>query len=58
MEPLLEQLAPILLWLGIPVAFIVLVVWVFRPSAKRRYQQDAEIPFEEDESSPKQGKRD
>ena len=29
----------------IPIAFIALVAWVFRPSARKRYEEDAEIPF-------------
>ena len=49
MQEAIAQITPYLLWLGIPVAFIVLVLWVFRPGAKRRYQQDGRIPFDEDE---------
>ncbi len=32
----------------IPLAFIAVVLYVYRPWAKKRYQRDAEIPFEED----------
>ena len=48
MEQLLETLVPYLIWFGIPVAFVLLVIWVFRPGARRRYQKDATIPFQED----------
>jgi cbb3-type cytochrome oxidase subunit 3 len=30
---------------GIPLLFIGIVIWVFRPSAKKRYQEDANLPF-------------
>lgn len=48
----MQQLAPYVLWLGIPVAFVILVLWIFRPGAKRRYQQDGKIPFDEDQTPP------
>ncbi len=31
----------------IPLAFVVLVLWIFRPSARKRYEDDAEIPFKD-----------
>jgi cbb3-type cytochrome oxidase subunit 3 len=35
-------------WLfGIPAVFLLIVLWVFRPGAKKRYQKDGEIPFHE-----------
>jgi cbb3-type cytochrome oxidase subunit 3 len=30
------------------IAFVAIVVWIFRPSAKKRYQADGRIPFDED----------
>lgn len=33
---------------GIPLIFIGVVIWVFRPSAKKRYQADAKLPFDSD----------
>jgi cbb3-type cytochrome oxidase subunit 3 len=30
------------------VAFVAIVVWIFRPSARKRYQADGRIPFDED----------
>lgn len=48
MNSWLEAIAPYLVWFGIPLAFVALVIWVYRPGARRRYQQDATIPFRED----------
>lgn len=36
------------LWfIGVPLAFVVIAFYVFRPGARRRYRRDAEIPFED-----------
>ena len=35
------------------VAFIAIMAWVFRPSAKQRYQANGRIPFNEDKNSGK-----
>jgi len=37
------------LFLGIPILFLLIILWVYRPGARRRYQDDARLPFEEDE---------
>lgn len=38
-------------WLiGIPAVFLLLVLYVFRPGARRKYRKDAHIPFEEDDN--------
>lgn len=29
----------------IPIAFIAVVIYVYRPSARKEYQEDAEIPL-------------
>lgn len=34
----------------IPLVFIAIVAWIYRPGAKRRYTADGEIPFDEDPS--------
>jgi cytochrome c oxidase cbb3-type subunit 4 len=31
------------------IAFVVVVVWVMRPSRKRRYEDASQIPFREDQ---------
>jgi cbb3-type cytochrome oxidase subunit 3 len=37
------------LWyIGIPVVFLLVIIYVFRPGARRKYRRDAEIPFRED----------
>ncbi len=41
-------------YFAIPVAFLIVVLYVFRPGAKRRYQKDAEIPLR-DETKPGEG---
>lgn len=32
-------------FVGIPVLFILIVLWVLRPKAKKHWKQDAQIPF-------------
>jgi len=39
-------------YFGIPLAFLVVVAWIYRPSAKKRYEEDAEIPLHEQEEKP------
>jgi cytochrome c oxidase cbb3-type subunit 4 len=31
------------------IAFVVVVIWVMRPSRKRRYEDASQIPFREDQ---------
>jgi len=38
---------------GIPIAFLVVVWYVFRPKHKKQYEQDARIPLEEDHAPHK-----
>ena len=33
------------------LAFIAIVVWVYRPSARRRYEADGNIPFDQDDDT-------
>jgi len=33
--------------IGIPLIFIGIVVYVYRPGARRRYRQDAQMPLKE-----------
>jgi cbb3-type cytochrome oxidase subunit 3 len=37
--------------IGIPVIFLLIVAWVFRPGARQKYRRDANIPFEENDSN-------
>lgn len=41
------------LFLGMPLLFISIVIWVFRPSAKRRYEADGNLPFYGDKKAGK-----
>jgi len=41
------------LFLGIPLAFLLLVAWIYRSSAKKRYQADGNIPFHGNEKGGK-----
>jgi cbb3-type cytochrome oxidase subunit 3 len=40
------------LYLGVPLAFLGIVAWIYRPSAKNRYRADGNIPFHEDRKDP------
>ncbi len=37
-------------FIGIPVAFILVVLYVFRPSARKEYEKHGEIPLREQDS--------
>ncbi len=43
------------LFLGIPLIFLAVVAWIYRPGARKRYQDDGKIPFAEDKKGPKEG---
>lgn len=36
------------LLLGLPLLFLAIVAWVYRPGSERRYRADGRIPFRED----------
>lgn len=40
-----------LLIYGIPVLFLLIVIYVLRPSARKRYQDDGEIPLEKNQNT-------
>lgn len=40
-------------YIGFPLALLGIVLWIYRPSAKKRYEADGNIPFRGD----KNGKR-
>lgn len=37
-------------FIGVPLLFIVVVAYILRPSARKRYEHDGEILFEDDRS--------
>jgi len=39
-------------FVGVPLVFLVVVAWVYRPGARRRYQRDGAIPFDDDAAGP------
>jgi cbb3-type cytochrome oxidase subunit 3 len=43
------------LYLGIPLVFLAIVAWIYRPAAKKRYQVDGNIPFDRDKNEGKTG---
>jgi cbb3-type cytochrome oxidase subunit 3 len=40
------------LFLGIPLLFLAVVVWIYRPGARKRYKDDGKIPFASDKAEP------
>lgn len=42
------------LYVIVPVIFVAIVLWVYRPSAKKRYKADGRIPFDVKSSDDKQ----
>jgi len=45
MDAIVEFLTLYGFFLGIPLLFFVIVLWIYRPSAKKRYQADGNLPF-------------
>jgi cbb3-type cytochrome oxidase subunit 3 len=43
----METFLTSLWYIGIPLVFLIIVIYVFRAGARRRYDRDARIPFEE-----------
>ncbi|MFO7641737.1 MAG: cbb3-type cytochrome c oxidase subunit 3 [Candidatus Competibacteraceae bacterium] len=37
-------------FIGIPVAFILVVLYVFRPSARKKYEEHGKIPLDDQHS--------
>jgi cbb3-type cytochrome oxidase subunit 3 len=49
MDQFVSLLAQYGLYLGIPLVFLAVVAWIYRPSAKDRYQANGNILFYGDE---------
>lgn len=45
MNTLLNDIGTYGLFLGLPLIFLAIVLWVYRPGAAWRYRADARIPF-------------
>ncbi len=55
MQTIMKFLSEYGWFIGVPLTFVALVAWVYRPGARRRYQQDGTILFDDDAAaSPKQ----
>jgi cbb3-type cytochrome oxidase subunit 3 len=44
-----ESILTWVLFIGLPLAFLALVAWLWRPGSATRYRRDARIPLAEDE---------
>ncbi len=40
-------------YVGVPLALLMVAIWIYRPSAKKRYKADGNIPFDEDKKDGK-----
>lgn len=49
MDQLLNLFAEYGLFLGVPLVFLSIVLWIYRSGAKKRYQDDGDIPFNNDD---------
>lgn len=48
MTNLLNEIGTYGLFLGLPLLFLAIVLWIYRPGAARRYRADGRIPFREE----------
>jgi cbb3-type cytochrome oxidase subunit 3 len=53
MDQLIDLFAKYGIFLGIPLLFLAIVVWIYRPSAKKRYEADGNLPFYGDKKTGK-----
>ena len=44
----MKEVSSYVLYIGIPVLFVLIIFYLFRPGARRKYRRDAQIPFKED----------
>ncbi len=45
MDAIINFITQYVFYFGIPLIFIGIVFWVYRPSAKKRYRADGNLPF-------------
>lgn len=53
MSRLVDFLSTYGLFLGLPLLFLGIVFWVYRPGAARRYQVDGRLPFAAGDAPPR-----
>jgi cbb3-type cytochrome oxidase subunit 3 len=46
MSRILDLISTYGLFLGIPILFLLIVFWVYRPGAAHRYRKDGRLPFQ------------
>jgi cbb3-type cytochrome oxidase subunit 3 len=57
MNEVVNIVADYWLYWCVPLVFLVIVAWIYRPGAKRRYKDDGNIPFETDRYEAKARQR-
>jgi cbb3-type cytochrome oxidase subunit 3 len=45
MNEVFNVVAEYWLYWSVPLIFLTIVAWIYRPSAKKRYKADGNIPF-------------
>ncbi|MDD5389622.1 MAG: CcoQ/FixQ family Cbb3-type cytochrome c oxidase assembly chaperone [Gallionellaceae bacterium] len=53
MDQLVDLFTQYGLFFGLPLLFLLVVAWIYRPSAKKRYQADGNLPFLGDKKANK-----
>ena len=48
MDQLIDLIKEYGIFIGTPVVFLLVVLWILRPAARNRYRADGNIPFHED----------
>lgn len=48
MQQVLQFLSDYGWFIGVPLLFIIVVIYVFRPSAEKMYQEEGKIPLEDE----------
>lgn len=56
MTQIINMIGEYWLYLGIPLGFLAIAVWVYRPTARNRYEADGNIPFEVEKNESKSDK--
>ncbi len=55
MDQLVDLFAKYGLFIGLPLLFLLIVAWIYRPSAKKRFEADGNLPFYGDKKVDKAG---
>lgn len=53
MQTLIHDLSTYGLFLGLPLLFLGIVLWVYRPGAKGSYRADGRLPFDDKDAGHK-----